>query len=120
MEGQEHLACFLELSRCGRSSYLPSVMPERLELERMIQALELIYSRRLLNISYKDHVTNEGIHIRTQDDGVHDYHLNMMKKHKLSWYLFVCVEVLRPCQQLRSCQAGQLPINVVLWQVQTY
>ena len=25
--------------------------------------------------------------------------------------LFVCVEVLRPCQQLRSCRASQLPIN---------
>ena len=27
--------------------------------------------------------------------------------------LFVCVEVLRPNQQLRSCRAGQLPINTV-------
>ena len=27
--------------------------------------------------------------------------------------LFVCVEVLRPCQQLRACRAGQLPINTV-------
>ena len=27
--------------------------------------------------------------------------------------LFVCVEVLRPSQQLRSCRAGQLPINSV-------
>ena len=27
--------------------------------------------------------------------------------------LFACVEVLRPCQQLRSCRAGQLPINTV-------
>ena len=27
--------------------------------------------------------------------------------------LFVCVEALRPCQQLRSCRAGQLPINTV-------
>ena len=25
--------------------------------------------------------------------------------------LFVCVEVLQHCQQLRSCRAGQLPIN---------
>ena len=24
-----------------------------------------------------------------------------------------CVEVLGPCQQLRSCRAGQLPINTV-------
>ena len=27
--------------------------------------------------------------------------------------LFVCVDVLRPSQQLRSCRAGQLPINTV-------
>ena len=27
--------------------------------------------------------------------------------------LFVCVEVLQPSQQLRSCRAGQLPINTV-------
>ena len=33
-----------------------------------------------------------------------------------NYYLFVCVEVLRPCQQLRSCRAGQLPINTVLGQ----
>ena len=29
------------------------------------------------------------------------------------YFVFVCVEVLRPCQQLRSCRAGQLPINTV-------
>ena len=33
--------------------------------------------------------------------------------------LFVCVEVLRPSQQLWSCRAGQLPINTVPGQVQT-
>ena len=27
--------------------------------------------------------------------------------------LFVCVEVLRSSQQLKSCRAGQLPINTV-------
>ena len=27
--------------------------------------------------------------------------------------LFVCVEVLLPSQQLRSCRAGQLPINTI-------
>ena len=34
--------------------------------------------------------------------------------------LFVCVEVLWPCQQLRSCLAGQLPINTVPGQAKTY
>ena len=28
-------------------------------------------------------------------------------------FCFVCVEVLRPRQELRSCRAGQLPINTV-------
>ena len=28
-------------------------------------------------------------------------------------FCFVCVEVLRHCQQLRSCRAGQLPSNTV-------
>ena len=26
---------------------------------------------------------------------------------------FICVDVLRPSQQLRSCRVGQLPINTV-------
>ena len=30
--------------------------------------------------------------------------------------LCVCVEVLRPSQQLRSCRTGQLPIKTVPWQ----
>ena len=28
-------------------------------------------------------------------------------------FLFVCVAVLQPSQQLMSCRAGQLPINTV-------
>ena len=43
--------------------------------------------RRLLNISYKDHVTNEKVRIRIQNAiGVHDYLLTMAKKRKLRWY----------------------------------
>ena len=38
----------------------------------------------------------------------------------LLFCLFVCVEVLRPSQQLRSCRAGQLPINTVPGQAYTY
>ena len=37
------------------------------EIERMIQALEMRYYRRLLNISYKDHVTNEEARNRIQN-----------------------------------------------------
>ena len=37
------------------------------EIERRIQALEMRCYRRLLNISYKDHVTNEEVRNRIQN-----------------------------------------------------
>ena len=43
------------------------------EIERRIQALEMRCYRRLLNISYKDHVTNEEVRNRIQNaTGVHE------------------------------------------------
>ena len=43
--------------------------------------------RRLLNISYKDHVTNKEVRNRIQNAiGVHDDLLTMVKKRKLGWY----------------------------------
>ena len=57
------------------------------EIERRIQALERRCYRRLLNISYKDHVTNEQVRNRIQNAiGVHDDLLTMVKKRKLRWY----------------------------------
>ena len=57
------------------------------EIERSIQALEMRYYRRLLNISYKDHVTNEEVRNRIQNAiGMHDNLINMVKKWKLRWY----------------------------------
>ena len=57
------------------------------EIERRIQALEVRCYRRLLNISYKDHVTNAEIHNRIQNaTGVHDDLRTMIKKRKLRWY----------------------------------
>ena len=56
------------------------------EIERRIQALEMRCYRRLLNISYKDHVTNEEVRNRIQNAiGAHD-DLTMVKKRKLRWY----------------------------------
>ena len=56
------------------------------EIERRIQAFEMRCYRRLLNISYKDHVTNEEVRNRIQNaTGVHD-DLQMVKKRKLKWY----------------------------------
>ena len=57
------------------------------EIERGIQALEIRCYRRLLNIFYKDHVTNEEVRNRIQNAiGVHDDLLTMVKKRKLRWY----------------------------------
>ena len=57
------------------------------EIERMIQALEMRCYRRLLNISYKDHVTNEEVRNRIQNaTGVHDDLLTMVKKRNFRWY----------------------------------
>ena len=57
------------------------------EIERRIQALEMRCYRRLLNVSYKDHVTNEEVRNRIQNaTGVHDDLLTMVKKRKLRWY----------------------------------
>ena len=51
------------------------------------KALEMRCYRRLLNISYKDHVTNEEVRNRIQNaTGVHDDLLTMVKKRKLRWY----------------------------------
>ena len=55
------------------------------EIEKRIQALRCY--RRLLNISYKDHVTNEEVRSRIQNAiGVHYDLLTMVKKRKLTWY----------------------------------
>ena len=57
------------------------------EIERRIRALEMRCYRRLLNISYKDHVTNEEVRKRIQNaTGVHDDLLTMVKERKLRWY----------------------------------
>ena len=57
------------------------------EIERRIKALEMRCYRRLLNISYKEHVTNEEVRNRIQNAiGVHDDLLTMVKKRKLRWY----------------------------------
>ena len=57
------------------------------EIERRIHALEMRCYRKLLNISYKDHVTNEEVRNRIQNaTGVHDDLLTVVKKQKLRWY----------------------------------
>ena len=57
------------------------------EIERRIHALEMRCYRRLLNISYKDRVTNKEVRNRIQNaTGVYDDLLTMVKKRKLRRY----------------------------------
>ena len=56
------------------------------ELEKRTQACEMRCYRRLLNISYKDHVTNEEVRRKIQAAiGDNDELLTLGKKRKLRW-----------------------------------
>ena len=57
------------------------------ELQKRTQAFEMICYRRLLNISYKDHVTNEEVRRKIQTAiGEYDELLTLVKKRKLRWF----------------------------------
>ena len=57
------------------------------ELEKRMQAFEMRCYRRLLNISYKDHVTNEEVRRKIQAAiGEYDKLLTLVKKRKLRWF----------------------------------
>ena len=56
-------------------------------LEKRTQTFEMRYYRRLLNISYKDHVTNEEVRRKIQAaTGEYDEFLTLVKKRKLRWF----------------------------------
>ena len=45
------------------------------------------YYRKILHISYEDHVANEEVHAKIQQAfGPHEDHLTIIKRHKLQWY----------------------------------
>ena len=57
------------------------------EVEKRTQAFEMRCYRRLLNISYKDHVTNEEVRRKIQAAiGKYDELLTLVKKRKLRWF----------------------------------
>ena len=57
------------------------------ELQRRIQAMEMRYFRKILRISYKDHVTNEEVRAKIQQEiGPHEDLLTIVKRRKLQWY----------------------------------
>ena len=57
------------------------------ELKRRIQAMEMSRYRKILRISYKDHVTNEEVCAQIQQAiGPHEDLLTIVKRRKLQWY----------------------------------
>ena len=57
------------------------------ELKRRIQAMEIRCNRKILHISYKDHVTNEEVRAKIQQAiGPHEDLLTIVKRRKLQWY----------------------------------
>ena len=57
------------------------------ELEKRMQSFEMRCYCRLLNISYKDHVTNEEVRRKIQTAiGEYDELLILVKKWKLRWF----------------------------------
>ena len=57
------------------------------ELRRRIQAMEMRCYRKVLHISYKDHVTNEEVRAKIQRAiGPHEDLLTIVKRRKLQWY----------------------------------
>ena len=57
------------------------------ELQRRMQAMEMRCYRKVLRISYKDHVTNEEVRAMIQQAiGPHEDFLTIVKRRKLQWY----------------------------------
>ena len=60
------------------------------ELQRRIQAMEMRCCRKILHISYKDHVTNEEVCAKIQQAlGPHEDLLTIVKRRRLQWYGYV-------------------------------
>ena len=70
-----------------------------IELQRRIKAVEMRCYRRLLHISYKDHITNEIMCKKIQAAiGPYEDILTTVKKRKLRWF----GHVIRPLQKGRT------------------
>ena len=60
------------------------------ELRRRIQAMEMRCYRKILHISYKDHVTNKEVRAKIQQAiGPQEDDLTIVKRRKLQWYGYV-------------------------------
>ena len=60
------------------------------ELQRLTQAMEMRCYRKILRISYKNHVTNEEVRAKIQQAiRPHEDILTIIKRRKLQWYAHV-------------------------------
>ena len=60
------------------------------EIQRRIQAMETRCYRKMLHISYKDHITNEEVRAKIRQAlGPHEDLLTIVKRLKLRWYGYV-------------------------------
>ena len=82
-----HSSSLLKIKIPPGLHYLLVCLSLTAQLERKIQATEMRFFRRLLDISYRDHVTNEEVRNRIrQAIGPYEDLLNTVKKRKLRWY----------------------------------
>ena len=57
------------------------------QLQRKIQAMEMRCYRKILHVSYKDHVTNEEVRAKIQlAFGPQEDLMAIVKRRKLQWY----------------------------------
>ena len=78
------------------------------ELEKRTQAFEMRCYRRLLNISYKDHVTNEeGCRKIQAAIGEYNKLLMLVKERKLGWFGHVCMSPGLTKTNLRGAVKGK-------------
>jgi hypothetical protein len=60
------------------------------DTQRRIEAHEMRCYRKILNISYKDHITNEEVRKRISTAiGAYDSLLSIVKKRKMTWYGYI-------------------------------
>ena len=100
-------------------SYLDAV------IQRRIEAHELRCYRKILNISYKNHITNEEVRSRISTTiGAHDNLLRIVKKRMMTWYGQVTrstgrakaiLQVTVPGGRQRGRQKKRLEDNIKEW-----
>ena len=79
----------LQFRRSSRSNALQQMRAFRESSKE--EAMEMRCYRKILHISYKDHVTNEEVCAKIQQAiGPHEDLLTIVKRRKLKWYGHVC------------------------------